>query len=773
MTMARFPSLAHWGAFQALVEDGRVIACEPFARDAAPSSMLAAIPEMVHSPLRIARPAIREGWREGRPRTGADRFREVDWDEALDLVAGEIRRVRGAFGDTAIFGGSYGWSSAGRLHHARTLVRRFLFLGGGCVDQVGNYSWGAAQFLLPHVIGTFQPVTGRVTDWASVVKNTRLMIAFGGLPLRNGQVTSGGTGSHVMESWLRRAKQADIEFVVISPTRADAPGFLDAQWLPIRPNTDTAMMLAMAHTLVTEDRYDRSFLSRYCTGFETFRRYLMGEDDGTPKDAGWASAICGIEAEIIRDLARRASEVRSMITCTWSLQRAHHGEQPYWAAIALAAMLGGIGLPGGGFAFGHGSLNGVGVPRTDVPGPEISMPPNPARSAIPVARIADMLLDPGGTYEFNGRSGVYPDIRLVYWAGGNPFHHHQDLNRLRRGWQKPQTIIVHDSWWTPTARHADIVLPATTSLERNDVGGSSRDPFVFAMHRAIAPVGEARSDFDIFRALAGRLGYEAAFTEGRDEMAWCRAIYEGMRDGAAKSNVALPEFSAFWAAGFAELPQPTEDFVLFDQFRRDPLLHPLKTPSGKIEIASETIGGFGYADCPSHPAWLSPAEWLGSSLAERWPLHLVTHQPADRLHSQMDPASVSRGHKVHGREQIRIHPQDADSRGIRNGDVVRVFNDRGACLAAAHVDDAMAPHVLMMATGAWFDPSDANGDLERHGNPNVLTLDVGTSRLTQGPSALSALVDIELWRDPLPAIQAWNPPAMASRGSTPPRKLID
>lgn len=761
MTIARTPSLAHWGAFSALVEDGRVIGYEPFAHDPAPSPMLAAIPEMVHSPLRIDRPAVREGWREGRPRSGNDRFHEIGWDEALDLVAGELKRVRETFGDTAIFGGSYGWSSAGRLHHARTLVRRFLFLGGGCVDQVGNYSWGAAQFLLPHVIGTYQPVTGRVTDWASVVKHTKLVIAFGGLPLKNAQVTSGGTGAHVLETWLRRAKAAGIDFVVISPARSDAPEFLDAQWLPVRPNTDTALMLAMAHTLIAEGRHDAAFLERYCVGFDTLRRYLMGEDDGIPKDADWAAAICGIEAETILDLARRASETRSLITCAWSLQRAHHGEQPYWASIALAAMLGGIGLPGGGFAFGHGSLNGVGVPRSDLPGPELSTPPNPAKSAIPVARIADMLLDPGGRYEFNGRSGVYPDIKLVYWAGGNPFHHHQDLNRLRQGWQKPDTIIVHESWWTPTARHADIVLPATTTLERNDVGGSSRDPFVFAMHQAVAPIGDARSDFDIFSALAGRLGYEAAFTEGRDEMAWCRWIYERMRSGAAKKNVALPEFDTFWGDGFVELPPPTEDYVLFDDFRRDPALHPLKTPSGRIEIASDTIAGFGYDDCPPHPAWLPPAEWLGSHTAERWPLHLVTCQPADRLHSQMDPASVSRGNKVKGREQIRLHPQDADTRGIKTGDIVRVFNDRGACLAAAQVDAAVVPRVAMMATGAWFDPAATAGDPERHGNPNVLTLDVGTSKLTQGPSALSALVDIERWDAALPPIETWTPPNLA------------
>ena len=192
--------------------------------------------------------------------------------------------MREEFGATAIFGGSYGWSSAGRLHHARTLVRRFLALGGGFVDQLGNYSWGAAQFLLPHVIGTFQPVTGRVTDWSSVVKHTRLMIAFGGLALKNAQITSGGTGAHVLETWLKRAKDNGIEFVVISPNRSDLPEGIGAEWIAIRPNTDTAMMLGMAHVLVTEQRHDRDFLGRCCTGFDAFERYLLGATDGVAED---------------------------------------------------------------------------------------------------------------------------------------------------------------------------------------------------------------------------------------------------------------------------------------------------------------------------------------------------------------------------------------------------------------------------------------------------------------------------------------------------------
>src|SRR5689334_12068633 len=230
MTARRVPSLSHWGAFTAAVQDGRLVDCEPFRFDPAPSPIIKAIPEMVHSPLRIAKPAVREGWREGQPRTGEARFREISWDEALDIVASELRRVRQNFGADAIFGGSYGWSSAGRLHHARSLVRRFLFLGGGCVDQVGNYSWGAAQFILPHVIGTFQPVAGQVTDWLSILKNTKLIVAFGGFALRNGQVSSGGSGIHSLELWLRRAKKAGIRFVVISPQKTDVPDLLGAEW---------------------------------------------------------------------------------------------------------------------------------------------------------------------------------------------------------------------------------------------------------------------------------------------------------------------------------------------------------------------------------------------------------------------------------------------------------------------------------------------------------------------------------------------------------------
>jgi biotin/methionine sulfoxide reductase len=381
---------------------------------------------------------------------------------------------------------------------------------------------------------------------------------------------------------------------------------------------------------------------------------------------------------------------------------------------------------------------------------------NPINRSIPVARVADMLLAPGTQYEFDGKRGTYPDIRLVYWAGGNPFHHHQDLNRLRSAWQKPATIVVHESLWTATARHADIVLPATTTLERNDIGGSSRDRFVLAMHRAIAPVGESRNDFDIFRELASRGGFAAAFTEGMDEMGWIEHIYTRQRQACSERDIALPEFDEFWRQGYAELPRPARDLVLFEAFRADAQRHPLRTPSGRIELYSDAIARFGYADCPPHPAWLPPSEWLGHAQSKRWPLHLITVQPSDRLHAQMDPGPVARANKIAGREKIRMHPDDARARGIEAGDVVRVFNGRGACLAGAAIDDGVLAGVAAMATGAWFDADDDT--LERHGNPNVLTPDIGTSQLTQGTSALSVLVEIEKWIGDAPAMMGWEPP---------------
>jgi biotin/methionine sulfoxide reductase len=753
---------SHWGAFSAIVEAGRIVGVKPFEHDPDPSPLIEAIPAAVHSHLRIAQPMVRQGWQPGGGRAGEGRGREpfvpVSWERALALVAGEIDRVRGTQGPSGIMGGSQGWSSAGLFHEARVQVRRFLGACGGFVDQTSNYSFGAALTFLPHILGSAQAVTGPLTSWSSIARHARLMVMFGGANPKNTQVAKGGSAYHAISGWIKELDDAGVAIVSISPVREDAPGRA-AEWIAIRPNTDTALILALAHTLIASGRHDRAFLARHCTGFEGVLPYLMGERDGVVKDAAWAAHITGIAADTIRALALRMAESRTMLTASWSLQRGDHGEQPYWALVLLAAVLGQIGLPGGGFGFGYGSSANIAEPPLLYSGPAMAAARNPAGLAIPAARIADCLLNPGARYDYDGRSSTYPDIRLVYWAGGNPFHHHQDLNRLKRAWQQPETIIVHEPWWTATARHADIVLPATTSLERNDIGCATRDRFVMAMKQAIPPQGEARDDFSIFADLADRLGCHAAFTEGRNEGQWLRRIWDEFR-ARAHSN-AVPEFDEFWRREFHEIPQRGEDHMLFADFRNDPDRHPLQTPSGRIELYSERIAGFGYDDCPPHPAWIEPAEWLGSRAATDFPLHLVSSQPRYKLHSQMDHGPVSALGKVKGREAIAIHPADARVRGIAAGDVVRVFNDRGACYAGVILSDTVTPGVVRLSCGAWYDPEhDDDGAACAHGNANLLTRDHGTSRLGQGPTSATALVEIERVDD-APPLRAFAPPRIA------------
>jgi biotin/methionine sulfoxide reductase len=743
---------------------GHGIEIVPHPGDADPSALLGNIPASVAHKARVARPMIRRGWLEAGPapdrRRGRDEFVAVAWPEALDRVAAELRRVYAAHGPQAVFGGSYGWASAGRFHDAQHQIHRFLNLAGGYVRSVNSYSSGAGSVILPHVIGPQSSVAGNSVSWAELVDESALVLAFGGMALKNNDVGSGGSSRHIARDSLGVARARGVEFHLIGPLRDDFPTSVEAAWHPIRPGTDVALMLGLAHTLALEGLHDRAFLDRFCVGWEAFEPYLLGRHDGQPKDAVWAAAICGIPADEIRALARRCAGRRTLVTCSMSLQRAEHGEQPVWMAVVLAAMLGQIGLKGGGFAYALGAVSNTGKPPLAVPLPTLPTGRNRVSDFIPVARIADLLLHPGEAVDYDGQRLVYPDIRLVYWAGGNPFHHHQDLNRLRRAFARPDTVIVHESAWTASARHADIVLPATITLEREDIGAADGDPLLVAMHRAVQPYREARDDHEIFAGLAERLGFAEAFTEGRSARQWLEHIYEPTRRALAERGVNAPDFPQFWDDGELILPTLPWDGGLLRAFRRDPGAAKLPTPSGRIEIASATIAGFGYADCPGHPTWLPPVEGAGSPHAARFPLLLVANQPATRLHSQLDFGATSLASKIDGREPVRIHPQDAAARGIKGGDIVHLYNQRGACLAGAVLTDALRPGVIQLSTGAWYDPEDLVADMPLcvHGNPNVLTRDAGTSRLAQGCTGQLSLVEVERYDGAVPPIKAFDPP---------------
>lgn len=761
----------HWGSYKAVVENGRLIEMKGVDSDIEPTPFAQSYVDTIDSPLRIAQPMVRRGFLEkrqasDRSKRGTEPFVPVSWDDAEQLVADELSRVRDDFGNEAIYAGCYGWASAGRFHHAQSQIHRFLKQFGGYTDSVGSYSFSAAEVILPHIIGDMWAfLVGGLTGWPSIVDNTELMVCFGGLPLKNGQVANGGTGKHVQREYMQAAKANGCKFVNIGPIRADTADFLDAEWLAPVPGSDTAIILGIAHTLVTEDLHNRAFLDKYCVGFDRFTPYLMGESDGQAKDADWAASLSGLPADKLRELARRMAAHRTMVSVSWSLQRQDHGEQTYWAATTLAAMLGQIGLPGGGIGYGYCAENAIGNHTGMFHWASLEQGINKVKTIIPVARIADMLLNPGAPFDFNGREHHYPDIRLIYWVGGNPFHHHQDLNRLRKAWAHAETVIVHEPWWNPLAKHADIALPATTTLERNDLSCNPIDGYAYPMEKVVEPVGEARNDYDIFSGVAKRLGFDAEFTENRDEKAWLKHLFNISRQRGEEAGIEMPTFEDFWEHGLFQVPTPAEPNIMLESFRKDPETNPLPTtPSGKIEIYSERIAGFGYDDCRGHATWFEPGEWLNGSLAGTYPLHLLSNQPKTRLHSQLDHGSWSRKHKIKNREAMTVHPEDAVSREIADGDVVRVFNDRGQCLAGVIVSDEVRPGVVQMSTGAWYDPDQGDDDgLCKHGNVNVLTRDKPTSKLAQACSAHTCLVQIERYDGELPEVTAFIPPEIVSR----------
>ena len=741
--MTNFVS-THWGTYETSKNNQNNIKINKWSKDPNPSDFGLGFLDAATSDLRINQPHIRKEWLKDRHNKknlrGLDEFVPVSWEEAIDLTASELQNVKKEFGNSSIYAGSYGWASAGRFHHAKSQLNRFFNLFGGFSSSFQSYSYAAAQTLLPHIVGhDLYSFLDEHNTWNTLEKECDLILMFGGMPLKNSKVSAGGVGKHTTEKELRKCVNAGTKFINISPNASDAAKFLNAKQISIIPNTDTALMLSLAYILITSNNYDQKFIEEYTNGFNEFKSYVLGEKNNKPCTPEWASSITSIPVETIKWLAKEISVKKTMVSISWSLQRASAGEQPLWMGITLASMLGHIGTEGGGIGFGYSSVNSTGDVFKKIPWKSLPQGNNKIRDFIPVARITDMLEKPNELFQYDGRKLKYPNIKLIYWAGGNPFHHHQDLNRLVKAWQKPKTIIVNEIWWNAQARHADIIFPANTALERNDIMLNPRDPTIIANKKTISSVGESKSDYEIFSSLANKLGFENLFTENKSELDWLKYLWNESIKVSEEMNLKLPEFNKFWEEGFFEIPIEKTKKIMFKNFRDNPVKNPLNTPSGKIEITSNIIKNYNLKDCKGHPTWIEPYEWLGNK--DNFPLHLISNQPEYRLHGQLDNADYSLKNKIKDREPVLINSADAKERNIENNDIVLIFNKRGRVFAGARLSDEVSKGVLVLSTGAWFDPNyEINADL--HGNPNVLTKDIGTSLLSQGPTSHTCLVEI-------------------------------
>ena len=752
----------HYGPFEAVVRDGKLVGITPMIElDARPTEMLAyGVMDRTYDKTRINYPMVRksylEGWESGdiKPELrGKEEWVKVDWDTAWSLTAKALLDTASNHGNEAIFSSSYGgWSNAG-VFRPNVLQGRLINLMGGCTNTAGDWSAGAGQVVMPHIIGDME-VYSPQSAWETIRDNTELFILVGCDPIKNNRIEY-RVADHGMYAHWESIRDAGVKFISINPQKTASDTYLNSEWKRIIPNTDTALFLAMSYHVLENGLEDQAYMDKYTVGADKWIPYVKGETDGTPKTPAWAAAITGMEEQEIKDLAELIAGSKTCIGASWAIQRAQHGEMAYWSIVNFAALLGKIGKLGEGIGFSWHYGNG-GMPQGGNATPVgMSQGRNFVTKVVPASRITEALENPGVEFFYNGQTNSYPDIKMIFNSGNNFMSHQQDTNRLIRALNKVNTVVCVDVWWTAATRWADIVMPAASTLEQDDItsGGTYSNDKVYAMKKVIEPVGDSLPDFEIFEGLADKLGLWAQFTDSEDKMYHIKLAYEA--SGAAKD---VP-FEEFWDKGYARMPVPDDarGWVRHAAFVNDPEGSPLHTSSGKIEMFCETIANMEIKDCPGMPMWFEKHEYLGN--AKDGQLHVVSPHPWYRLHSQMGNSQRLRDlYMVQGREPVRINAQDAADRGIEDGDLVELYNDRGTVIAGAIVSDEIMPGVVSIYEGGW-PQLDSKGRCNS-GLVNFITSTQRASGLSEATSANTVLVEMRKCEDPEGPNLAYDPPAI-------------
>jgi trimethylamine-N-oxide reductase (cytochrome c) len=758
----RIPSASHWGPFFAIVKDGKLVGIQPRKDiDPYPTDMLLeGLESRLYNKTRVSYPMVRKSYLENlggdtKPELrGKEPFVRVSWETALQLVSNAVLHTIEEKGNEGIFDASYdAWSNAGLLRPP-VCQGRFFNLIGGASTTIGDYSAGAATVVLPYVTGSIE-VYCPMTAWPVIEKHTELFLLVGADPWKTNRVEF-RVADHQMKNHWEDWKKKGMEFISINPQRTQTDKNLGAEWIEVVPGTDTALFNAMAYHLHDKGLVDHAYLDKYTVGYQQYLAYLTGEKDGVVKSPEWASKITGIDAEKIENLAVMCRTKKTQIAAGWAIQRADHGEMVHWSIVNFAAMAGKIGKPGEGFGFSWHYGNGGTLQSGGTLPVSLGQGYNPVSSGAPVVLISEMLENPGKEFTYNGKTMKFPDISMVYNSGGNLFSHQQNLNRLLKTMNaKVHTYVAQDAWWCPGSRFADIVLPATSALERNDLssGGTYSNDKIYAMHQVIEPVGESLDDFEIFRRLAKIFNVEDKYTDGgKDMMTLLREAYS------RSSGPKYKDFDTFWEDGVVHLPIPegAENWQRHGAFFDDPEKNKLHTESGKIELYSAAIEAMKLPDCPPVPTYLEPFEFLGN--AKKGQVHMLSPHPWMRLHSQMANSDTNKAEMVDGRQYLLIHADDAAEQGIKDGDLVELYNDRGTVICGAKLTTELKRRVVCLHEGSWLSFDEKGRD--NSGQPNVLTLDKPCGGLTEATSANTCLVYYKKCTDPSSPNKAYEPPVV-------------
>jgi anaerobic dimethyl sulfoxide reductase subunit A len=664
-----------------------------------------------YHPDRLKYPMKRVG-----PR-GEGRFERISWDEAAERVAREILRVRERYGSAAIFV-PYGTGGYSQLTGRQT-AQRLLNLVGGSLGFYNSYSWACISAATPTVYGT--EITGNQRqDWL----NTKYFLMWGWNPAE----MRDGTNS---EYFVRLARERGARTVCVDPRMTLSAVSLADEWVPIRPGTDTAMMSAMAFVMITEGLVDRDFVRTHCVGFdaarmprgceadESYKDYILGARDGVAKTPDWAEPITGVPRATIARIAREYATAKPAVLYQgYGMQRRAYGEQVVRAGCVLAAITGNVGVPGGW-------AGGIALQAPDGGPSWIVFPAgdNPVKAAIPSFLWTEAVVRGKGMGPDDGVVGadrLDTDIKFIYAVASNCLvNQHANVNRtagILRDEGRVEFLVVQDNFLTPTGRFADILLPACTQFETWGVeDGWKYGDEVLLMPKIVEPPHETKSDYAICAMIAGKLGVRDAYTEGRDERGWVEWALDHYRRTRFPDLPSLDELEAS-NAGVYSVPV-TKPAVAFEEFRRDPEGHPLPTPSGKIEIFSRRLRDLGRPDViPAVPKYIREWESPFGPEAAKYPLQAVGPHVLSRVHSTHD--NVDWLNEAFPQRAF-INPADAAARALKDGDPVRVFNDRGATVLPCRVTNRIMPGVLAIPQGAWWTP-DKDG-VDRRGSINVLT----------------------------------------------------
>lgn len=647
--------------------------------------------QRVYDPNRLLHPLKRTGAR------GEGKFEKISWDEALDKVTGELKRVKDAYGPSAtafVWGGG----DINQIHNSRHF-HHLLCLNGGYTRLWGVPSFQAGIYAIQATYGIYRTANARED-----LLNSRFILAWGVNPAST--VLGSNTGWY-----LAQAREKGIKVVAVDPQYTNSVATLADQWIPIYPGTDSAMLIAMGYVIIKNNLYDKSFLDKYTVGFDMFKNYVLGNEDGEAKTPAWAEKITGVPAATIEALAKEyATNKPAALLCGIAPGRTAYGEQYHRAASLLAAMTGNVGIHGGDAAgrtyegaswFPYKMGYGMVFRPEDGKNP-MEVFSSDGRMSVYVASGVHYATLPEAIMK--GKAGGFPDIKLAFIQNKNYVNQYPNINKIVEALQKLEFIVALEQVMTPTARYADIILPTSTFLERNDIDLGLGTPAYGYVNKAIEPLGESKSQLEIARALATRMGFKDLGDETEDEL---------LRKEVARSEI--PDYDKFKKEGVYKIKTP-KPHIAFEKQIEDPAANPFSTPSGKIEIYAKGWAEKNDPKVPPVPQYVETWESRNDPLAKKYPLQMITSHFKRRTHGQYENVPWLRELEP---QAVTLSTADAKARGIRDGDTVRVFNDRGTVAVRARVTERIMPGVVDLPQGAWYAP-DKNG-VDWGGNPNTLT----------------------------------------------------